>query len=150
MICSGLVATQKTLCSLMEAYRDHWGLAFDEHRKWLPPRVADWPAPPTIKVDKAKEQAIFHQEFAGKPCWLCEIRPGKELHHLFAGYSRGRSHERFLFTWLCKDCHENHVGTDNLGRLLYAKWYRDRDGCDWVRMALRAGRHLPDLDLPGN
>lgn len=115
---------------------------------WLPTRVSDWPhGSPRIKVDKTGEQGLFHQQFAGTVCWGCETAKGRELHHLCAG-SRGRSHERELFTFLCRDCHANDVGRDSLGRLLYAKWKYDQAECDWVRLAIRLGRHLPDL-IPG-
>lgn len=132
---------------LTNAYRDRWGLPFDEVRLWLPARVADWPTPPRVKVDRDGEMARFHAEFKGKQCWMCDD-VGMELHHL-AGGRHGRTHERFVFTWLCKTCHENRVRVVDLGRLLHAKWLHDRDGLDWVRLAIRLGRHLPDL-VPGN
>lgn len=131
-------------------FRDRNKVAFAEYRLWLPARVADWPnGSPRVKVDKDGEMKKFHQQYRGTTCWHCNSRKGEELHHAASG-SRGRSHERTLFFWLCKDCHANHVGTDNLGRLLYAKWKYDRDGLDWVRLAIRLGRHLPDLDVPGD
>lgn len=94
-------------------------------------------------------QEQFKWDFAGSPCWLCGVLPetgcGHDLHHLFAGYSRGRSHQRFLFTWACRDCHTQRVGTAWLGVWLYLKWFHDPMGTDWERMARRHGGTLPDL-----
>lgn len=126
----------------IETHKDSSGTPFDEYRLWLPPRVADWPTPPRTKTDTEELQAEFHREFAGKKCWLCTEK-GHELHHLGAGM-KGRSHDRYLFTWLCRSCHAN-IRLDDLGRLLAAKWLHDRAHVDWVRTAIRLGRHLPDL-----
>jgi len=109
--------------------------------------MADWPKfLPRVRVDKAGLQATFHQEFGEDRCWLCRKRPDwgdkHELHHLAAG-SRGRSHERELFTMLCKTCHKS-ISPDDLPRLLKAKWAFDHDHCDWEWLTLRHGFHLPD------
>lgn len=70
--------------------------------------------------------------------------PQHELHHLAAG-SKGRAHERELFTLLCSRCHRN-IAPGDLPKLLYAKWDRDRDNTDWEWLMLRHGRFF-DFEL---
>lgn len=149
-----LTSEQRRQRQEREAFPDRNGVPFALYHTWLPPRVSDWPLPPIVKDDKDDVQGQFHQEF--RSCWWCGYprefdfgTPGfafkkVELHHL-AGGSRGRSHERFLFTMLCSDCHDKHAGPDDLGFLLYLKWKHDPEGTDWPRTALRLRRFLPDL-----
>lgn len=131
----------------MERYRDRNGLAYDDYRLWLPPNVALWPTPPRVKEDTQGLQSAFHEKWAGSECWWCKAKPRTghhELHHL-AGGMKGRSHETYLFTWLCKTCHALRANPQDLGRILYLKWYYDREETDWCRTAIRHGRWLPDL-----
>lgn len=130
---------------------DRRGIAFEDRHLLVPPRMDQWPSyPPRVRDDNDKLQAAFHFEFAvDRTCWLC----GKknhwdtfELHHMAAG-SRGRSHERELFTYLCKPCHQNVTPAD-LGKLLWAKWKFDNAWTDWELLTIRHGWHLPDLEMP--
>jgi hypothetical protein len=87
-------------------------------------------------------------------CWSCgwpacanfstELRT-IELHHVFAG-TVGRSDEFTNCAMLCSDCHRK-VNTPELptGRILYLCWKFNRQHLSWVRMALLARHHLPDL-----
>lgn len=137
-----------------EAYRDRRGIAFADRHLLLPARVDMWPKyPPRVKKDEAGLQHDFHGEFGRWACWLCGIGPewspsGEQLivlqlHHL-AGGSRGRSHERELFTMLDARCHANITKAD-LGKLLWCKWKFDREWTDWEWLAVRHGHHLPAL-----
>lgn len=120
-------------------YRDRRNIPFADYRQWLPSSVHDWATPERVTKDVERLQQRFHDRFMGKPCWWCGEdkiyeRPvphhkRHELHHLCAG-SVGRSHETYLFTYLCgvwgNDCHGRHV-------------------TDWADTAIRYGRFLPEL-----
>lgn len=131
---------------------DRRGFAFEDRHLLVTPRVADWPKyPKRVKKDEKAAQRQFHMDYGGRHCWLCgymnQNGPTRlELHHLAAG-SRGRSHERELFTYLCRQCHEA-VSPDDLGKLLWAKWKHDRAWTDWELLTIRHGFHLPDLEVP--
>lgn len=135
---------------MKQSFKDRRGLAFKDAQYMLPADKEYWPKlPPRIKKDKTGAQAAFHKEYAGTPCWMCGAIPfGKmgqhQLHHLAAG-SRGRSHERELFTYLCKNCHDNCVSPIYLGRLLYLKWKFDPEWVDYEWLTIRFGHILPDL-----
>jgi len=142
---------------MIEKYRDRTGLPFEEYNLWLPPSIRDWPTPPRTKDDTAGEQRNFHIDFKYSPCWWCGCDPPRhtwaggeaghhQLHHL-AGGMKGRSHDRYLFCWLCRICHEEHDGPEDLGHMLYLKWKYDGQNADWVRTAIRHGRFLPDLSV---
>ncbi len=127
-------------------HQDRRGIAWNDTRLLLPSQVALWPKyPPRRKEDDKRLQNQFHLEFRGSPCWLCGDRQrGKELHHLFAG-SKGRSHERELFTWLCaRPCHADVLPRD-LSQLLWTKWKFDNAWCDWELLLIRHG-HWFDFD----
>lgn len=135
-----------------EQYRDRRGIAFADRHTLVAPRVADWPKyPPRVKDDKDKNQRWFHETINAK-CWLCgkwstfSDSPGYQLHHMASG-SRGRSHERELFTMLCVKCHVEITPAD-LGALLWAKWRYDNEYCDWELLTIRHGFHLPELIVP--
>jgi len=66
-----------------------------------------------------------------------------ELHHVIGG-TKGRSDERTNLIMLCRDCHEQ-VATAGLGAILGMKWSIDRQGTDWVRLAVLRRSFLPDL-----
>lgn len=132
----------------MNEYRDRNGITFAEYKIGRPKLIADWPRTRRVKQDTG-QQAEFHLAYKGTPCWWCGefsfwFDRVHELHHLCAG-SAGRSHERCLFTWLCRDCHREHVAADDFGRLLFLKWKYDPAGTDWVRTAIRYSRFLPEL-----
>lgn len=127
----------------MREYLDRHGIAFDEYTLWLPSQTIHWPTPPRVTVDRDKEQAKFHREFAGSPCWWCDGRGKMELHHLCA--RPVRSHERSLFAWTCDICHREHVGREDFGRWLGLKWLHDSEHVDWVLTAIRYGSFLPEL-----
>jgi len=143
-----------------ERYFDRRGIAYEDRRLLVTARVDTWPPyMARVKKDTEKLQAAFHRELASSPCWLCGTEvydyvtgrtiagKKKELHHLAAG-SRGRSHERELFTLLCHDCHEN-VTYGDLPKLLWAKWKFDHAYCDWELLLIRHGHHFGfELEIP--
>jgi len=123
-------------------FQDRRGIPWEMRHTLLPTQTASWPVyPPRRAIDTSYLQAEFHAEFRFQQCWLCghkhdDVFP-LELHHLAAG-SRGRSHERELFTMLCRLCHAD-VDADDLPKLLYAKWTFDRMWCDWEFLMVRHG-----------
>lgn len=134
-------------------YKDRNGIPFASYHTWLPSMISNWPTPKRVTEDKDDAQGDFHRDF--DQCWWCgkregwDVRDGLwvhiELHHLCAGYGRGKSHERFLFAAACRECHDGHVAEADLGRWLFLKWKHDQSHCDWVFTALRLRRFLPDL-----
>ena len=40
-------------------------------------------------------------------CWLCQMGPGTEWHHVFMGPNRRLAEEDGLKVLLCADCHRN-------------------------------------------
>jgi len=139
---------------MKEHYRDRRGIAYADRHTLVSLCAADWPKyPPRVRRDTHGEQRAFHGRFrVARCCWLCGVAQATdcsrqhELHHLAAG-SRGRSHERELFTYLCKECHQN-ITPDDLGKLLWAKWEFDHEYCDWEFLTIRHGHRLPDLEIP--
>jgi 5-methylcytosine-specific restriction endonuclease McrA len=132
---------------LTERYADSKGIPFDEYRVWLPERVSEWPQ--VRRVDDYEVCKRMHDQW--QMCWNCcridfiTIRGVVQAHHIAAG-TKGRSDELTNIAMLCGDCHAN-ANTDALplGRILFLKWKHDRQYTDWVRLALLARRHLPDL-----
>ena len=125
---------------------DACGIAFDDHRLWLPPRCADWP-----KVKSIKDRLVavsWRAAWTGLACWWCRdvpqnVYPGwrydGELHHL------ARYDLPVCFSWLCSKCHRHSgdaVTADALGHMLYLKWKHDKDNLSWVHLALAHGKHL--------
>jgi hypothetical protein len=139
-------------------FQDRRGIPWEDRYLLLPSRTVDWP--PYTKRRKHDDddlQGQFHRDFYGRPCWLCG-RTGRllsgirhheqlQLHHLFAG-SRGRSHERELFTYLCRQCHEN-ANPSDYPTLLWAKWCFDSIHTDWELLTIRHGSHFVfELQIP--
>lgn len=147
-----MIRRKRLTAEAREQYRDRRGIAYADRHLLVPARVSDWPKyPKRVKHDKEKLQMAFHRDFVRTPCWICGNRGNRfndifALHHLAAG-SRGRSHERELFTYLCETCHKN-VSPDDLGKLLWAKWQYDHEWCDWEFLTVRHGFHLPELEVP--
>jgi len=127
---------------------DALGIPFDEHRKWLPVRVSDFPTPK--KISNARAIVQWRRRWEGRPCWFCG-RPTTS-----AGFdaSRGELHHmaRYdlptCFSWLCASCHRHDgraVTREALGSLIVWKHHFDRSNLSWVVLAIALGRHLPDL-----
>lgn len=135
----------------MSKFRDGLGIAFDDHRTWLPPRVSDWPQPRRVRdVDSL---CRWRQLWWRKECWACgettDTGPMEnvgELHHLRSGLAI-RADVPTCYTWLHKRCHAN-VTPDGIPFLLYQKWVLDRENLSWVHLAMILRRHLPTPQPP--
>ena len=128
---------------------DALGIAFDDHRLWLPDSVADWPNVKSVK-DKYV-MLLWRSEHENDPCWWCDrstwgepgSRTAGELHHIV------RTDYPFSYAWLCAGCHRitgEAVKADSLGQMLGLKWYHDYENLSWYHLAITYGKHLPELE----
>lgn len=142
-------AHNRKVKSVRDDYRDMLGIPFDAHRAFLPARTANFPSG-AKDCGSVSEMQEWRSHWVGKPCWWCG-EPGNELHHLpVAGMGSKKIQERWLFCWLCSDCHRHSgcaVTLEAMGRLLWLKWKWDRENVWWCGMAMRMGRHLPELEV---
>jgi hypothetical protein len=134
-----------------ELYHDRMGIPFDQHTLWLPSSTSNFPTPPLPGQSEGKRiLAAWRANWAGTPCWWCGGKTtanfGKEkgeLHHLRTGIESA-----YTYTWLCAGCHRiggDAVKAESLGRLLWLKWFFDKENTFWYGIAIRLRRRLPDL-----
>lgn len=126
---------------------DAAGIPLSEHRRWLPPRVSDFPRVKTIKDPQSLQQ--WRAAWVMSPCWWCGHSTNShpvsmyhgEVHHI------ARHDCNFALSWLCAKCHRldgEAVKASSLSRLLEKKWQYDRDNTLWVQLAIGLGRFLPE------
>ena len=133
-----------------ERFVDALGIAFDDHRLWLPDSVADWPNVKSIKDRRVVSH--WRSEWAWTSCWWCDKSTREDADgQLFAGtlHHLARYDIPTCFAWLCNGCHIQNgeaVRSESLGRLLYLKWYHNCGNLSWIHIALSHGKHLPELE----
>ena len=127
---------------MSESYLDCEGFPFESIRRVLGPR-SNWPKRAAVKDRRVLRDC--HAEMS--ECLACGfvIDSFLELHHLVGGRG-GRSDERTNLLALCRWCHQK-VNTPALpfGRLLFLKWFHQREDLSWERLTLLHGRWLPEL-----
>lgn len=136
----------------LEAFEDSRGLPFIHVRKFLPSQVGAWPRADAVK-DPELLRYLHHEMWRCSNPWCANpdftdpFAPWSqlELHHIIGGRG-GRSDERTNTLPLCRWCHQGPQSiVDNLGFVLFLKWWQAGEEIDWRRLSVLHGRFLPDL-----